>query len=394
MEFQFERTFGPHEYRSITKALFGTGSPSSSYIHLDLSGVEYSIATGIVPLIALIKNCRAAGADFEIQYPEDLEFWQKVGWWQVIEEMTPPGIEPGRSYIPIQAFRSQSELNEAVNGAVEVLARHMDCAAGVIDSAAWTLNELADNVLNHSQPEGIEATGLLQIVSHPQTHLVDIVVSDWGQGIRQSLWESHLTTSDEDAIAKALEKGITRNPDKGQGNGLAGSVRIVTSVGGELSVMSGNGELSIKEGDTHSFRPGLVPGTTVYLTLPTMNEVDLGNALWGSAPMGAFEMSHLDDDLNIVFMVAEEADGFGNRASGEQLRRKLTNLMVEHSEARVLVDFEGVPLVTASFADEFLAKTAVQMGLFNFFDRIHVKNATAFIKQTLNEVTNQRASNQ
>lgn len=349
------------------------------------------MATGVVPLIALVQALRDAGHEVQIVYPQDVEYWEKAGWWQLLEGHEPPELEVGRSYIPVQEYRTQTDLNNAVNGAVDVLARHMECALGVLDSVAWTLNELADNVLNHSQPDGLTAKGYLQIVSHPANQTVDIVVSDSGQGIRQSLWESHITGSDEAAIAKALEKGVTRNPDKGQGNGLAGSVRIVTSLGGELSVMSGNGELSIRDGVTHSFRPGLVPGTSVYLTLPTMQEVDLGEALWGAPPMGAFEMTNLDDDLNIVFAVAEETTGFGNRASGEQLRQKLVNLMTEYPGAKVSVDFDEVSLVTASFADEFLGKLVVQLGMFTFFERVSIANATEFIKQTLNEVTNQRA---
>lgn len=39
------------------------------------------------------------------------------------------------------------------------ITRHMRCSTGVLDSIAWTLNELADNVLVHAaEPDG-EAEG-------------------------------------------------------------------------------------------------------------------------------------------------------------------------------------------------------------------------------------------
>ena len=99
----------------------------------------------------------------------------------------------------------------------------------------------------------------------------------------------------------------------------------------------------------------------------------------------------LGDHDEILFRVAAEASGFGNRETGRQVRIKLQNLMLQFPGSRVQVDFDDVGLVSASFADEFIAKLVVDMGHFSFFARIVVNNANSFISQTLDNVIRQRS---
>jgi len=155
--------------------------------------------------------------------------------------------------------------------------------------------------------------------------------------------------------------------------------------------MSGHAELRIINGGTSLHKPGKVPGTTVILVLPTSVEIDVSEALWGTPPTAEFEVSHLDVSNEVVFRVADEATGFGNRRTGSQLRTKLQNLMVQFQDARVKVDFGGVPLVSASFADEFIAKLVVEMGHFSFFARVSIANTNRLISQTLDNVIKQRS---
>ena len=386
---EFDGVFGRGSYRKITRRLFGT--PEPSVLSIDLENVTFAYATEVVPLIALDRYLRAQGIAVEISYPYDSSYWEIAGWRQLLEGEDAPAIDLGRSYIPVQAYSDSARLNDIVNAVLEVLARHMTCSAGVLDSIAWTLNELADNVLLHAAERGGSVEGFIQVVSHPDQEVVDLVVSDYGRGIRESLWESHITANDEAALLKAIQAGVTRDHSAGQGNGLAGSVRIVSTAGGELTIMSGNAELKVVNGDSVTRQPGAVPGTTVSLILPTNVEIDISRALWGAPPVAAFEMSHLGDHDEILFRVAAEASGFGNRETGHQLRIKLQNLMQQFPGSRVQVDFDDVGLVSASFADEFIAKLVVDMGHFSFFARIVVSNANSFISQTLDNVIRQRS---
>ena len=324
-------------------------------------------------------------------YPFDYSYWEIAGWKQLLDGDDAPSIDPGKSYIPVQTYSDSTHLNRIVSAVLDVLARHMVCSDGVLDSIAWTLNELADNVLVHAAEPGTPVEGFMQVVSHPEQRTVDLVVSDYGRGIRESLWQSYITSDDEEALLKAVEAGVTRDQSAGQGNGLAGSVRIVSTAGGQLTIMSGNAELNVINGDSSTTQCGAVPGTTVSLVLPTDAEINISQALWGKPPMAAFEMSHLDSDNEIAFRVVDEASGFGNRETGRQLRTKLQNVMTQFPRSRVKVDFDSVALVSASFADEFIAKLVVELGNFSFFTRISVVNANGFISQTLDNVIRQRS---
>ena len=386
---RFDRSFGRESFTRITKGLWGRPPPSA--LSLDLGDVPYAYATGVVPLISLIRHLAANGTEVDIVYPFDDSYWKIAGWRQLLEGEAAPPPDTRKAYVPVQAYSDNAELNDSVNAAIEVLSRQMTCSPGVMDSVAWTLNELADNVLVHAGEPGETVEGFMQVVCHPKQEKIDLVVSDYGRGVRASLSQSHSVPDDEHALAMAIKAGVTRDRNAGQGNGLAGSVRIVSAAGGELTIMSGNAELRIVNGDMSTNVSGQVPGTSISLVLPTSVEIDVSLALWGTPPTSEFEMSHVDESNEIVFRVADEATGFGNRQTGRQLRTKLQNLMRQFQEARVKVDFAGVALVSASFADEFIAKLVVEMGHFSFFARVSIANTNRLISQTLDNVIKQRS---
>lgn len=102
------------------------------------------------------------------------------------------------------------------------------------------MNELADNVLVHSGG----ATGWLQIIVRPRPHRVDLVVADTGLGIRETIRQAFPDiVTDAQALRLAVEKGTTRDRSIGQGNGLAGSLRIAEAAHGWVNLLSGVGML-------------------------------------------------------------------------------------------------------------------------------------------------------
>lgn len=104
-------------------------------------------------------------------------------------------------------------------------------------------------------------------------------------------------------------------------------------------------------------------GTVVTITLPTMREIDVAHALWGKSSTSMFENQYLSDDGDsIVFKVADEANGFGNRPSAKPLPIAVENLLQQFPSQRLSIDFSGVNIVSASFADEFVARLAKSIG--------------------------------
>ena len=389
IELAFDGMFDRWRFKRITKEL--DRRPAPTLLCLDLLQVSYAYATAVVPLIALCRHLRAQGTRVEIDYPHDDSYWRVAGWIELLEGGEALPVDAARSFMPVQSYRDSTRLNAVIDDAREVIVRNMQCSPGVLNSIIWTLNELADNVLVHAAEPGTQAEGFIQVVGHPLQQKVDFVVADHGRGIRRSLSESHTTSSDEEAIQLATQAGVTRDIATGQGNGLAGSVRIVAAAGGELTIMSGNAELSLLNGDASADYCGAVPGTSVSLIPPTAVEIDIGSALWGSPPLAEFEMTHLTDDDRIEFAVVREASGFGNRDTGRQMRLKLHNLLEQFRDSRALVDFADVAVISASFADEFIAKLVVEMGHLSFFSRVGFENANPFIVQTLDNVIRQRS---
>lgn len=84
------------------------------------------------------------------------------------------------------------------------------------------------------------------------------------------------------------------------------------------------------------------------------------------------------------------ATNFGNRSTGERLRLKLKNLADLHSEEAVIVDFMGVDGMSASFADEFIARLVKKLGSTRFFGRYRFVNLSGFAATTLDQVIAQR----
>lgn len=232
----------------------------------------------------------------------------------------------------------------------------------------------------------------MQLTSYPTKGLVEFVVVDTGRGVRASLSEAYPELrTDEEALIKAIEKGTTRNRELGQGNGLSGTLRITSSANGWANLHSGKGQLRLLEGDFHRQTVAGHSGLVVAVTLPTRRPIDLSEALWGHVPVPAFEMEYLGDH-GIEFVVGREASNFGNRATGERLRTKLKNIIQQFPGSAVIVDFNGVDLISASFADEFIAKLVREFGYMQFFGTFKFRNVCGFVAQTLDRVIEQRMS--
>ena len=363
-----------------------------SAILIDLRQPHFFGLAGVVPLIALVSEYAARGWIIDVAQPQHdklPDYWESTGWLAAIIGQDLPRPKPQKSYIPITSFRDHHELNKAVNSVMDVLSIASEYPSGVLNAIEWTLNEIADNVLVHSQ-----SSGWLQVISRPKKETIDFVVADCGIGILNSLKEGypHLRT-DGEALLLAIERGVTRDKSIGQGNGLAGSVRIAEAMDGWLNIVSQSGMLRIfNQGERNSLDLRPFPGTFVELTIPTTYPVDLSDALWGHTPASTFEFSHLDQS-GIRFCLIQESEAFGNRASGGDLSVRLQNIINENPSEAVIIDFTDVDVPSASFLDEFLAKTIRKMGLATFLTKVRLVNMSPFVETTLNQVVKQRMGN-
>ena len=382
---------GTFEFSSFVEvyAQMGPALVEPCEVEIDFSRQHFFGPAGMVPMIAVIRDLCEKGWTVQVVPPDSpsLErYWVKAGWMAAIQGEVPPEVESRSTFTPLYSYSDFKDLNPRIVTIMDVLVKVAEFNSGVLRAVEWCLNELADNVLVHSGG----ATGWIQLIARPKMHKVDLVVADRGMGIRTSLQQAYPDLgSDEDALRLAIEQGVTRDKSIGQGNGLAGSLRIARAAKGFVNVASGSANLRLfDDGSVHDFDLFSYQGTIVTITLPTEAPIELGEALWGHAT-STFEYSHVTQD-GIVFSLLKEASGFGNRGSGEELAIKLRNIMNEFPQEHVIIDFEGVSTPSASFLDEFLAKTIKYEGVTKFFSRFQFRNMSDFVRQTADAVIEQR----
>ena len=131
IEMQFDGVLDRSSFRAVTRRLYG--HPPLSILSLDLEHVTYAYATAVVPLISLVRHLGAQGTQVEIIYPFEDSYWATAGWKQLLQEKESPAIDPGKSFIPVQAYSDSAHLNVIISAVIDVLSRHMVCSSGVLD---------------------------------------------------------------------------------------------------------------------------------------------------------------------------------------------------------------------------------------------------------------------
>lgn len=398
-----------NEFREFVESI--ERLPEKSKVLLDLSSVVFAHPSGMAPICAYIRHLHSRGWEIDVALPQDdflAKYFKTAGWVDGIQGLRVP-FRPGRpneTYIPLVSYRSHDELNPIINESLRHFSRAFSFQKGVLDGLEWVLNEVADNVLNHAG--GVE--GWLQLSQQPKKNLIEVVVVDCGRGILDSLRDGHSNLkSDTQALEMAVQKGVTRDASIGQGNGLAGSLRISMAAEGYVNLYSGHGLLRYMQtvntpGLNHSGMPhrssatnlyleeaSYFQGTMVSITLPTSRELDVAHALWGRSSTSMFEHQYMSDGgSEIIYKVIEEATGFGNRPSARPLRTAVENLLNQFPDQRIILDFSGVNVVSASFADEFVARLAKSVGIATFFQRVSLVGMNDLMRRTLDAVMEQR----
>src|SRR2546428_13325573 len=197
---------------------------------LDFSDCTATFAGPMLAVCAQIKKLRSEGIDSSLNLPsnETLQrLFRNTNWAHLID---PANYEPSRfrgfTQVPVTHYMSAADQNKSVNKIMDALLSSLtDLTRGDLAAIEWSVNEITDNVLNHSE----SATGgLVQVTTFAkQKRRVEYAVCDSGIGIPESLRRAHPEiTSDTDALDKAIREGFTRDKAVGQGNGLFGSYEI------------------------------------------------------------------------------------------------------------------------------------------------------------------------
>lgn len=357
----------------------------------------------MIPLLASVDTLRREGIELSVTLPDEgdrlARLFVNTNWAHFLE----PGRFPESDtvhdrHLAAQRFADFDRQQKLVNAFMDVVMRNMTLERDVIAGLEWSINEVTDNVINHAE---CEEGGIVQVSTFREARKIAFAVADSGRGILSSLREGHPDLrTDADAIGEAMKAGITRNPEAGQGNGIAGALKIATMTEGAFSVTSGLAQVDIRPNGTRSYkRPKSrrFQGTVVYAELGLDARFHLSEALalggGPHQPTDIVETMYQTGDFDaLVLKMREESTGFGSRTAGRQMRTKCLNLLNAEPAQPLLLDWAAVPLVSSSFADELVGKLFTALGPLAFSARIRNVGMEAVVRALVDKAIMQRVA--
>jgi hypothetical protein len=297
-------------------------------------------------------------------------------------------VRPDRnsSSVPLTTIANGRQVDDAVNALCEIVVRHAPNPRSVLPAIEWAANEVTDNVELHASAT---APGIFCARLYSRQHRLEMAIVDQGVGVRASLAATIPTGSDGEAIAKALQRGVTRDPTVGQGNGLAGTKEIILQNGGDLTLWSGVAMFRIIAGQDKGYVPvSGSAGTGVVLDFNLNHPIDLQRTF-----IAGTSLDYIERQADVVaeggLTVQQEVASTRARGPARELRNKVLTLL-PNLEGHLVLDFLGIEAAASSFLDELLGRLAAELGEEQFRKQIEVRNMAPLVAQIANVVIGQR----
>jgi hypothetical protein len=371
---------------------------------LDLASCDSIFPDASVPISAFAQNWREQGLEFDLILPRDERLARLVVNSNFAHFFAPESfstIQPGKgSNVSIRNFSTHTEHHAVSDECVAIALETVEASRDVFNGLEWSINEIMDNVITHA---AASAGGFAQLTTFQDR--IAFTVADCGRGILDSLREGlGWLRTDEQAVAEAIKAGVTRNPEIGQGNGLAGTLRIATMSGGSFTISSESALLTVfpQNGAIVSRAMHLpahlsFPGTIVSAQMGRSMEFKMSEALgFAKTSGGMFDLIEkryeTSDGGALLMKMRDEKAGFGTRPSGEYVRTKIENLRAAAPGKPIVVDWEGIPVISSSFADEVFGKLFVKLGATEFASTIRNVKMEALIRGLIDKAILQRAA--
>jgi len=317
-------------------------------------------------------------------------YLQRMGFHKILgvnEEDLSTNPEIGR-FIPISLIQDGDDVAKTVNLICELVIRQFKDGVKFVPAMEWAVNELIDNIVIHAESP---VPGVVCAQSYPQLNQLSIAICDMGRGISGSLATTREIESDTYALEQALTRGVTRDPEVGQGNGMAGSLEICRANEGSLSLWSGGAMFNMLNGKENATNKiDRVQGTGLCLQMKTDNPVDLRDTWIAGGDWSYIDASAQELEEKGGINVAAECANTGSRPPAKYLRRKIEAVLPE-MEAPLALNFSDVKSASSSFLDELLGRLSVKFGTDVFKEKVRLHGMTETVRRIANVVIAQRA---
>ena len=368
---------------------------------LDFSKCNRAYPSSMLATCAQVMSKRDQGVDFQLILPEDKKtsrLFNNTNWAYLLDpRMHRPSTFQGYTQVPAIQYKNPEEQHSSVNRIVNaILGAIPDMERSSFAAFEWSINEITDNVLTHAESS---IGGIVQVSTFIKNKkVVQFLVADAGSTIPKTLRNTHNEiSSDLDALDQAIREGVTRDKNIGQGNGLFGSFQICSHCKGEFQVESGHAKLYYSDKNGLHIKNENVPydGTLVIASIDFSKPELLDEALqFGGkryVPVDYVETNYeADDSERILFVMRQEAKSFGTRPAGTPIKTRLNNLYKMSNGNKVFIDFDGIPLISSSFADEAFGKLFAEIGPLGFMQSFEFINISQTVRQLIDKAIAQR----
>jgi len=361
-------------------------------IILDMSNVKHVQPYPATVLAGYLHYFREEGFEFELLKPN--KYLRRIFFGRP-KKVEPEKIKRNEHCLDkIWRFSDSKDVHALVRGITLNLRRYAECEEGVIDACEWGINEIMDNVIQHSQ----ESCGFIMAQVDTRSKRFDICVFDYGIGIYRSFKDSknnYDPKNSSDAISLAIQEGVTRDKKVGQENGMWGLYNMANQNKGNMMIVSGKGALTLSDSgkiktiNTIYTLNRKHQATSVAFRMRLDSGVSVKDALGGYELIDLYVEEMEDEHGRIVFKVSDAASGTGTRESGRLLKNEIFNLVTK-ANSRIIIDFNGVGIVSSSFADEFIGKLVIKLGFFQFQRLFELKNMNPTIQSIVQRSLSQR----
>lgn len=220
----------------------------SRLTEIDLSGLTWIDAHGIVGIATQIDAAIQAARDLRVILPAESDvstYLSRMGLRSYMEEVgfTGPELPAVRHHdrrerlSELRRCRRDMDFDNLAGLVYQKIARpgfYPELAPIVYEA----IMELGNNVLDHAQSGNGFAAAQTYRSGTPHEYMI-FAVGDAGVGLRASLLNLHRPTSDQEAIALALQEGVSGTGDRARGYGLPEIINGAIELGGNTSITSG-----------------------------------------------------------------------------------------------------------------------------------------------------------
>ena len=386
--------FSPRELRYFCATLYQLISEKKwEEIILDFSQCQSASEQVMLPLMPIIVQYREKQKiDFKLHEP-DLEplrrLFVNANWGYYInpEKHDRKHVPYEGAHVPATQYEDSSSQHDLHEKVMNLVFGNLEVTKNNIKVVEWSLWEIMDNVLNHAESS---VGGFVQATAFLEKNKVEFVVADAGMGIPVSMNEQ----DNSKALRDAVSEGITKDKNNNAGNGLYGSCQAAVISEGQFEIHSLNGHL-FQNNIENKIHNNSIPykGTSVRCAIGLSDPKLLSKALrFKDAPhdphspyLEKFE----NKNEEVIFRMKTKAGrAFGSRTGGKHVRKMIDNLLREREV--IVLDFEGVGIISSSFADEVFGRLFVNMGFRTFTRRIEMRNVDPIVDGLIDRAIEQR----